>query len=1300
MSRFSHGNKLWLFATLILLPASAFAFPTPDLVIGLLGSSAQLLGVLGASLGLGWLGVRRKLQSPPVKNNSIFSSILAVLLLVSLCLNAWQYFTESSQKARRLQTNILRPSPPTHPIQKQLEISRPEFQTWLEHGEKYQLIDVREPEEFASGHLPGALHSRYADLLSTNKNLLRSDVSNVLVCDAGFRSGEICSSLAAAGLPCRFLEGGYNKWVAEKRPMEGMQSKSEAGLQLLPSYKNDQVLLETEEVDKLVKEHGARFIDVRPAEEFALEHLPDAINIPVREAPTAALNLALDALPHVPIIAACYENRSCFYSKVIGLRLMNQGADFRGRYTLPQEYPIPKRLQTSAWQRNWQKLWHYLGVAPRWTLYAGMAMGMGGLAFAIILLALVARLLALPFSIAQKKSRLRMQQLQSERLRLQAWYGADTTGLQQAWRRAQKRAGVRPWLDFFMSLVPLIITAGCILAVHDMTQQYAGTKHPYAAWAQASPYHFLPVLSGLVMACYLAGFLRKKSWWRWPVIIASCALLVWQLWMLSAAVNLYLLVSLLLLAIQQSWQNGWFYLKKKRTAALQQKYVFSLLHDDQSAQHGQKAYALSRMLLAGLPVPTGLLIDASAWQSDDTDIKTQVREELWTALSQMGMEKLEKFAVRSSAAGEDGDRQSQAGRYLTRLDVSKSELPAAIDEVCRSYSEAGSPSPTASIAGAVIVQAMLEPEYAGVLFTEHPQHSACMLIEMARGKAAVVAGEDRPISLRLSRISGNLLDEATTILPLHTLWQMAKKIEQLAGKAQDIEWAYMDGQFHILQARTITRRIIDGDSQRALLEMERAGLLKQIPATAMLVQDDVTAELPQASAASLSLLQAIHQPGGSVELAWRRLGLAYDETAMPTWLTAFGQTCRLRTSSANQSSPGLLSQLGLARKADLLAQAFTQEFLPAFQQKMRLRAALDFSRLQTVELQQLLANWQEEFIKEIYVEAEVMTTVASLYDQSARKTLQKRGLAPGSYLRSEQVLPDMRALQMRVAIRNGVSSLADYLQEFGHRAAHDFELSEPREYELAEGLLQQFSQLPATLPAITPAPVLPASMLATTVMRARHYLSLKEQAKHECMRALAQIRRLMLELDQRWQLQGAIFDFSFADLAKLTLPLSAEQEEYIRRQRLKKLAFQEIKLEPAITLLALEEMDFSSNAKPPARGEHSHAGQLSGIRVAGNGQLSGKAIILHDPADAAQLLPGQIMVIATANPAWVSWFSRAAGVVCETGGRLSHSAIMAREFDLPAIFSVSGALSVIKTGDELVLHEDGRVSVNSSLTAP
>jgi len=1302
------NKKHWLLIALLFLPMSAFAFPTPDLVIGLFGSSAQLIGIFSAGLGLNWLRVKRKLQHPPSKTNAVFVIFLGSLLFISLCLNIGQYLSHTSEKARRLQTNILRPSPPTYTIQKQLGMSRTEFQTWMDRRENYQIIDVREPEEFASGHLPGAKHSRYADLFGINKNLLSKDVNNVLVCDSGFRSGEICSKLTADGLPCRFLDGGYNKWVAENRPMESMQSKVASGLQLLPRYKNDQVLLETEDVDKLIKEQKAQFIDVRPAEEFALNHLPDAINIPVREAPSAALNQALKALPHVPIIAACYENRSCFYGKVIGLRLTNQGADFRGRYTLTQEYPIPSRLLKSPLQRSLQnaaeKLWHYLGVAPRWILQNCIGVSMG---LAIVMLAIFSRILALPFSLYQKNIRQGQLKLRSEYTHLQAAYGADTVGLQQAWLRTLKQAGVRPLLSVLMSLFPLLITAACLIAVHEISQQYAGTDHPYNAWTKASFYSLFPLLSGLALGFYCAVLLRQKTWWRWPVIIGTSVFLAWQLNNLSEADNLYILISLLCVLLQQNFESLLPYLSSRnKNIALKLQFVRSLFHNEESAENGQKAQALSRMLIAGLPVPKGLLIDASAWMSNDLQIKTKVRNELWLALHDTRMDNIERFAVRSSAVDEDTSRQSHAGQYLTRLDVSRNDLPAAIEQVCLSYRH---PTCTATIpdatdtlktAGAVIIQGMLEPDYTGVLFTEHPQHSAYMLVEVAGGKAAVVTGEERPLAIRIGRATGDLPDEVKTAIPLHALWKLAKQIEHLEGTAQDIEWACVAGQFHILQARPVTRRITDGDSAHALFEQERARLLHLLETTAQhastpcFVQDDVTALLPHASAASLSLLRAIQQSGGTVELAWRKLGLKFDESLMPHWLTVFGHTRRLQGIKTKQSALGLLSQFFLARKADMLAENFLQNFLPEFQQRMRLRTALDFSRLHTAELVQLLVCWHDEFIKEIYVEAEVMTTVASLYVQSAKNALEKRGLSATIYLRPDQIVPDLRALQMRIAVRNELTTVAEYLAEFGHRAVHDFELSEPRAHEQSANLLRQISQLPESLPAIVPAQILPAGMLAKTVSRARGFLYLKEQAKHECLRALDQIRRLMLELDQRWQMKGAIFDLSFAAIFKFSTPLTNTQREELRLKKLQKQVFQKVKLDPVMSITSLEQMDFRSAEKSVS--SHKIGMHLSGIRVAGSGEVIGRALVLHHPTGQVQLLPGQLLVLANANPAWIPLFPTAAGVICETGGWLCHAAIMAREFDLPAIFSASGAMSSIKTGDELILHEDGRVIINVS----
>ena len=59
------------------------------------------------------------------------------------------------------------------------------------------------------------------------------------------------------------------------------------------------------------------------------------------------------------------------------------------------------------------------------------------------------------------------------------------------------------------------------------------------------------------------------------------------------------------------------------------------------------------------------------------------------------------------------------------------------------------------------------------------------------------------------------------------------------------------------------------------------------------------------------------------------------------------------------------------------------------------------------------------------------------------------------------------------------------------------------------------------------------------------------------------------------------------------------------------------------------------------------------------------------------------MVCIMTNPAWAVVFSKIAGIVTDTGGVLSHSAIVAREFMIPGVVGTSNATREIKTGDKI-----------------
>jgi pyruvate, water dikinase len=74
-----------------------------------------------------------------------------------------------------------------------------------------------------------------------------------------------------------------------------------------------------------------------------------------------------------------------------------------------------------------------------------------------------------------------------------------------------------------------------------------------------------------------------------------------------------------------------------------------------------------------------------------------------------------------------------------------------------------------------------------------------------------------------------------------------------------------------------------------------------------------------------------------------------------------------------------------------------------------------------------------------------------------------------------------------------------------------------------------------------------------------------------------------------------------------------------------------------------------------------------------HGTATGTARVIHGPADFTRVRPGDILVCPYTDPAWTPLLRIAAGVVTETGGALSHAAIVAREHRIPAVLGIPGA---------------------------
>lgn len=101
--------------------------------------------------------------------------------------------------------------------------------------------------------------------------------------------------------------------------------------------------------------------------------------------------------------------------------------------------------------------------------------------------------------------------------------------------------------------------------------------------------------------------------------------------------------------------------------------------------------------------------------------------------------------------------------------------------------------------------------------------------------------------------------------------------------------------------------------------------------------------------------------------------------------------------------------------------------------------------------------------------------------------------------------------------------------------------------------------------------------------------------------------------------------------------------------------------------------------------------------VAGSpGQVTGTVKVVRSLAEASTLSEGDIMVCQMTLPPWVPLFSIVAGVVADTGGVLSHCAIVAREFELPAVVGTQVGTTVLENGMTVTVDgTQGTVSIDA-----
>jgi YidC/Oxa1 family membrane protein insertase len=1320
----------WAAVALFVLNGHAWAIPSPDVVVNLFASAAQVLGLLTVIFGKWFFsGSRRSLSSRPSAGFRIAFFVSAGLCALSII--GWGMFAAKQKDLLndRLQVNINRASKEEGKAVGDVSLKELAFsdQQKRKDGvgtdriaeavsthEPLQMFDIRESEEVEMGVIPGVVPVRFPDLMKDPQDHIDKSKTAYLFCANGNRSSELGSFLQEKGYDCKFMIGGYEKWVAEDRLLQTNDGAPRTELRAVPDFPNKDVLLDTPDVLAAIDSRKeVLFVDVRyPGDFDTFGHLPGAVNVPIRKLTTPELDAALRALPKKPIVVPCYDRRSSFFGLVAGVRLTRLGYEFLGRYTVPEGFYVPgkDKAHVAAWkERHAEKTLLSIVSAPLAGALSGIDARIGNLALSILVLVLLIRAGILPLTIRADRDRVVQARLDPRIKAIKAEFHDDSGAIARATTKLFRENGIRPFLGLVAAIAQLCLFTGFFSVVNEAVKDSTRSFLWLPSLGAPDPTHVLPVAVSAFLVLQLLITAKKRTAARVGMFLAVAAALFFVTDALCAGTNLYLAANIGLLVVQsaitQFLIGGDRAERRARNAsALEFQDVVPLRFADVVSGCGGKATRLAALLEAGLPVPEGFVVRGRA-------IETWKKTGAWSAVCRERIFKeharlsAEKVAVRSSGLNEDGADKSYAGVFESLLDVRSDGLFAAIEKVAGSLASdrARAYSSHESETGSIVVQAMVPAEYAGVLFTEHPGISGSSAVELVAGLGdELVSGRVDPMSFRFGRATGQRIGDRTPPIDLAPLLELGRRVEALFRRPQDIEWAYARGRFHLLQARDITRLSTQGEDAHAIRERERARLVELARGVReeeiVLSQNELTELLPEPTPFSLGWMQEMWGYGGTTELACRGLGIPYDVLPDSPALVvgAFGSLYMNRVEEKRRlgKGPGSLAAFRLSRAAAEIERSWREDYLPGYLTKMRLLEAIDLSRLSFEEIVDLCHRTSREFLTEDYVRAETINVAADFYMKVAKTDLEKAGLDPVKYLSQLPSTVVSEAMDLLARVGRGEVELSEFMRFYGHRAPLDYELSQPRFQESPDVALAMAARSTSTsdrpvAPTIEPAPI-KKRVLRVCVERATRYQALKEEAKHHSMRGVAFLRGLLLEIGRRKNLGDGVFQLLPSEIRELARPefdQSAATRRILERQETAE-ALREVHLSGELSAGAIEAMDVELGSKSlvPAAGA-----TLRGTRVSGNGDVRGRVRVLRQAQEIDSFREGEILVARFTDPTWTSVFPLARGIVTEVGGWLSHAAIQAREYDITAIVGAAGALDGLKTGEFVLLRADGTV---------
>lgn len=812
---------------------------------------------------------------------------------------------------------------------------------------------------------------------------------------------------------------------------------------------------------------------------------------------------------------------------------------------------------------------------------------------------------------------------------------------------------------------------------------------------------------------------------------------------------------------------------------------FEAIESHHRALVGGKGLSLGLMTRAGLPVPPGFVLTAETRLEGFPEAEALPEDLRLLLLEQYRRLGCGPVAVRSSATAEDSEDTSFAGQHETLLNViGESALVEAVIQCRHSVrsQRAEAYRHRQDVAGhdtalAVVVQRMVPSEVSGVLFTRDPLDATGerMLIEASWGLGeSVVSGRVVPDRFHCRRSDGSIVEQhiavktvqrgpegwcdvpaerqcqpCLTPSQLAELVKLGRQVEDYFGEPRDVEWAWADGRFWLLQARPITT---PGALEREeLIRSEIAALkAKADPRGTVWARYNLAEILPAPTPMTWAIMRHFMSGRGGYGLLLRDLGFdpdpeldeegfidlicgrpyvnlsrepklyfrdfpighrfadlkAHPERAIyPRALPDAGRiTARFLLRVPIILWKMVRNHSQMAWQMPVWAEVLRQEIYPQFVAEVEAARQEDLSRLSPAELIDRFHHWTERTLSDFARRSVRPSVFAALAIGNLEQALkvkvgaEEAGRIVRNALAGVRPDPEADLAGALARLMAGELTREEFLRKFGHRGPGEMELAEPRWSERPD-LLPQASQetkrerdqpsAAAEADAAWEGLLREAGMsldqgrgFLDDFVYARTYTALRETSKHYLLLGYDLMRRYLVELDRRFGLRNGIFFLLPPELSELAngKPLG----DRIRQRRRQRQIALGIELP---TVIFSDDLGAIGRVSVPLG-----AGTLDGTPLSG-GVAEGPALVLRHP-EAVGNRRDFVLVCPSTDPAWVPLFVHARGLVLESGGVLSHGAIVAREFGLPAVGGVPNVVSRIRTGQRLKVDgNSGKVYV-------